>query len=213
MILISKTRDYYDYLIGIYGRDEKKVFKRKNTITANDIKWLTPKSKYPKDKKLQEKYHVTQMVLEKKENSVEIHLNNKKYKLEQVHKGIWKQHKYYKYDHYLTRLISNIDTKDEDKFIDWIPTTYNAKHREPVLISYTEYEYTENALFCLNKIKTPILETFGFYNILSAQDVYVEIDAFLGWLHDNPQPEDNRTDIQKLESKGFDKKTSFRNIK
>ncbi len=61
--------------------------------------------------------------------------------------------------------------------------------------------------------KTPLLSSFGFAKFLPPEIVYQELDIFLGWLKDNPPIEDNRTDLEKLQSQGFDKKVSFRNRK
>ena len=45
---------------------------------------------------------------------------------------------------------------------------------------------------------------------MSAKKVYIEVETFLGWLVDNPPLPDEQTNIGKVVSHGFDKRTSFR---
>jgi hypothetical protein len=59
----------------------------------------------------------------------------------------------------------------------------------------------------------PILKTFELYKIMSAKDVYVEVESFMGYLKDHPEIPNNQTNMEKLESHGFDKKKSFRHRK
>lgn len=58
----------------------------------------------------------------------------------------------------------------------------------------------------------PILKDTWIPRYISADEVWRNIYEYLSSLKDIV-PEDNRTDVQKAESHGFDKKTSFRNIK
>ncbi len=37
MIILSKYKDYYDYLVGIYGRDENKIFDRREMVTDEEF--------------------------------------------------------------------------------------------------------------------------------------------------------------------------------
>ncbi len=48
--------------------------------------------------------------------------------------------------------------------------------------------------------------------ICSAQDIYQELNRYISSLNDI-EIVDSRTDVEKAESAGFDRKTSFRNIK
>ncbi len=155
------------------------------------------------------------------DNCIEIALNNKIYKLEQVSLGEWEQHKFRKDNKGYSRPISLITSNEQEKYIDFIPTDYNLRHRNPILIysqlgieienisTHRKSGLIKNFIeFDIEAI--PLLKTFGFHKVLSAEEVYVEIEAFLGWLKDNPPIEDKRTDLAKLQDKGFDKKISFR---
>jgi hypothetical protein len=57
-------------------------------------------------------------------------------------------------------------------------------------------------------IKNPSLMALGF-NLMSIEEIYQEIETFVGKSKDIPAPV--VPDKEKVEAKGFDKKTSFRN--
>lgn len=61
------------------------------------------------------------------------------------------------------------------------------------------------------RYENPILSTIPLL-VVPAEKIFDEIQSYLLSLHDKEIP-DKRTDIEKLEAAGFDKKTSFRNSK
>ncbi len=61
-------------------------------------------------------------------------------------------------------------------------------------------------------ISNPILNGTPITSFIPAEEVYKCLYAYISSLND-VEIIDNRTDIQKAESAGFDSKTSFRNIK
>jgi len=61
-------------------------------------------------------------------------------------------------------------------------------------------------------IKLPILRNTVIPGYVSAKDVFLNIYSYLSSKKDI-KIDDNRSDIMKLESAGFDKIESFRNIK
>ena len=61
-------------------------------------------------------------------------------------------------------------------------------------------------------ISNPILAGTPITSFIAPEEVYNELYAYISSLND-VDVIDNRTDIQKAESAGFDRKTSFRNIK
>lgn len=63
-----------------------------------------------------------------------------------------------------------------------------------------------------NTIPNPILSGTPIPSIISPQNIYNDLSAYISSLNDKEYV-DNRTDIQKAESAGFDRKTPFRNIK
>ncbi len=83
----------------------------------------------------------------------------------------------------------------------WLPTNKNYELREPI--------------FCegIGVSGIPMLSQWHFSRILKAEELYAELDIFLGWRNDNPQPPDLvMTEKEKLASKGFDR-ASFKHRK
>ena len=58
----------------------------------------------------------------------------------------------------------------------------------------------------------PILRGTPIPAIISPQDLYNDLSSYISSLNDK-EFVDNRTDIQKAESAGFNRNTSFRNVK
>lgn len=81
-----------------------------------------------------------------------------------------------------------------------INTGINKEKRKPVLFRSYGKEWHE-------VLK---LSDFNFHRIKDAHTVYTEVGNFLGWLKDNPPLPDKQTNVEKIVSHGFDKKTSFR---
>jgi hypothetical protein len=72
---------------------------------------------------------------------------------------------------------------------------------------YIRFSKRDNKLIGNVLLKDTCISSF-----IPAEDIYNQIYDYLIHIRE-PQVEDKRTDVQKLESKGFDKVTSFRNIK
>ena len=197
MKIISKWKDYYDYLTGIYGYDKTVVYDRRELDMMRYEKHLC---EYVKDTNPVVKYifHICnrQLIVFEYKNQF-YHTNDqlrelnklldkdglKKYQIlikDKKHKGYW----WYRSAVY-------------DK-----PSEMNKKYRQPVLIEYPS-----------EMMLIPFLETFNFHRIYDADKMYKEVYAFQSWLIDNPPPPDNQTNEGKIESHGFDKKVSFRHRK
>lgn len=81
-----------------------------------------------------------------------------------------------------------------------LETDVNIELREPVLFKESFKDW-----------KKPLtLQQFNFHKVMSAEQVYVAISGFLGWLVDNPPIPDKQTNREKILSHGFDLKKSFR---
>lgn len=64
--------------------------------------------------------------------------------------------------------------------------------------------------------RVPVMADFGMAAMVPAEQMYQELAMFMGKLYaENPdmQPASPRTDVEKIESHGFDKKQSFRHRK
>jgi len=206
MKILSKYKDYYDYLQGIYGIDETLVYDRR---TINLVKY---------DKDLFGDYCHT----------YEFHVCNIKYTLHH-----YKNKFYYTIDELktLNKILYN-DGKDTLTFMSkhrysssdvniinyWNrnngSTMINKKFRQPVLVVYTSGEIVDETE---GKHPThygiPLLKSFQFQKLLSAEECFINISAFLGWLKDNPEIPNKQTNKEKIISHGFDLINSFRNVK
>lgn len=64
----------------------------------------------------------------------------------------------------------------------------------------------------VHRVENPILSGTFIPKLVSPTDIWQNLYEYLSSLRDKPFI-DTRSDVQKLESAGFDKKTSFRNVK
>ena len=191
MILLRKRTDYYDYLIGVYGRDEKKVYDRKLDLTSDEI-YFEDISRW------------------RNTNIFDLYVCNRIYRVEQVKKGVWELHKFHKNNtdylgrrrHYRESQVSGLDD-----FEYYIPRPPEALTDLPIAISGTYHN--DNRL----KGVTPILASFGIPSVLSAEELYSEVDMYLGFLMSEKEKSSKQDDKNKLLSKGFDDKISFRHRK
>lgn len=191
MILLRKRTDYYDYLIGVYGRDEKKVYDRKLDLTSDEI-------------------YFEDINRWRNTNIFDLYVCNRIYRVEQVKKGVWELHKFHKNNtdylgrrrHYRESQVSGLDD-----FEYYIPRPPEALTDLPIAISGTYHN--DNRL----KGVTPILASFGIPSVLSAEELYSEVDMYLGFLMSEKEKSSKQDDKNKLLSKGFDDKISFRHRK
>ena len=191
MILLRKRTDYYDYLIGVYGRDEKKVYDRKLDLTSDEI-------------------YFENINRWRNTNIFDLYVCNRTYRVEQVKKGVWELHKFHKNNtdylgrrrHYRESQVSGLDD-----FEYYIPRPPEALTDSPIAIIGTYHN--DNRL----KGVTPILASFGIPSVLSAEELYSEVDMYLGFLMSEKEKTSKQDDKNKLLSKGFDDKISFRHRK
>ena len=191
MILLRKRTDYYDYLIGVYGRDEKKVFDRKLDLTSDEI-YFEDVSKW------------------RNTNIYDLYICNRMYRVEQIAKGVWELHKFHKvnthYDgqrrHYRESQVSGLND-----FEYYIPRPSRMMSDSPICIKGTIHR--QDNLEGL----TPILSTFGIPSVLDAVELYSEVDMYIGARMAIKEQENSQDDKNKLIAKGFDDKTSFRHRK
>ena len=191
MILLRKRADYYDYLIGVYGRDEKKVYDRKLDLTSDEI-------------------YFEDILRWRNTNIFDLYVCNRIYRVEQVKKGVWELHKFHKNNtdylgrrrHYRESQVSGLDD-----FEYYIPRPPEALTDSPIAISGTYHN--DNRL----KGVTPILASFGIPSVLSAEELYTEVDMYIGFLMSEKEKSSKQDDKNKLLSKGFDDKISFRHRK
>jgi hypothetical protein len=199
MKIISKHKDYYDYLQGIYGIDEKLTYDRRtNTLV-----------KYEKENPTINGYSL---------HTYEFTITNSLYMIYS-----YKDKFYHTVDELmeLNRLLVKDDKtpivsswrwrngvkRDYERHWERYnhPTNINKKERQPVLVKVKHYN---DDSWCI-----PDLSTFDWPKRIPAEEMYQKVSAFMGWLVDNPPIPDNMTNKEKINSHGFDMKKSFRHRK
>ena len=206
-----KNKDYYDYLAGIYGIDEKVVYDRRQFTVLKNLD--TPFFNYnplEADRAKIEDYY--------------LEWNGGKYQW--VTKYIGVIHKCMLevgLKWYFLEAERFLDTSSK-VCIDWklVKTMDITKAQHlgttPMTFfkTYSDYSSIKREILDIrvdenNTISNPILNGTPITSIISPQDLYNDLSAYISSLNDK-EFVDNRTDIQKAESAGFDRKISFRNI-
>ena len=224
MIIIDNKKDYYDYISGIYGIDDLIVYDRRGSIALNSESVLLHGMDYyfssktlAEDKPLTEKRYWEL-------NSIVRHREAKATKYR--YKKTWKEGEVYHfilevgYTHYrfeVERWI--IDSKHENthveyRLIDTIKDVQKRYSNVPMCIILCQTQYwqvpNEGRWKETHRIENPILTGTFITKIVPPSNIWQALYEYLSSLKDKPFT-DTRTDVQKLESAGFDKKTSFRN--
>ncbi len=204
MKIISKYKDYYDYLVGIYGIDEKLILDRTDFKITKD---------YSMDTKIT--FHICGQVIDGLYRGGAFYFTDQlaQFDIEENKKkwyywnpgGIKDRNYYIKLDQHI-RNASNIPflklpTKQNP---DWL---VNDIFNCPILI--------EDALGDLEHkghrfSKFPILKDYNMKNVYTPDQIWQMIYDFLSRTKDIPN---NQTDKEKIISRGFDFKHSFRNTK
>ena len=221
MRIISKQKEYYDYLVGYYGLDKTMVYDRRTEnifkpgnefsteLYFTNYKFSICNRFYTVYQFETDFYHTIDDLLELhdvlRERKVEKNFLGSKW--------MWRD--------------KSIKDKAKAKWGEENgPSNINKVLRQPVLIQDLhykgEFKYIETidnkTFFDSNKKETskwsvPYLTLFGFARFLPADELYQNIYSFLSWMKDNPEIPNKQTNIEKLESHGFDKKISFRHRK
>ena len=206
MKIISKYKDYYDYLVGIYGEDPLAVFDRridpikKPSIFEDQYKIysIAIVGRIFKIYQYKDKFYYTPKEL--------LELNTLLLSENKI--PLLYQRKYSKplsLENFERLVLMN----------DKLFTDANHKLRKPILLSDNVFgSIVENE----NSIKESRwsvirLEDFHLNKYIPAESVFKEISAFLLWLNDNPEIPNNQTNNEKIVTHGFDLKHSFRNTK
>jgi len=207
MKIISKYKDYYDYLQGIYGIDEIMVYDRRVnhpykfddlSITEDTIETIT----FAICNKKFVLYYYGDKFYHTPEELVELH------KIETEIATSKHRRLYYGYGHATDLSSATIKYNKEN-----CSTNINKKLRQPVLIQVMrggEFIIPKGKYHPDEHWSLPILDTFKVAKYIPADIMYQNISAFIGWLKDHPELPDNQTNDGKIISAGFDLKNSFR---
>jgi hypothetical protein len=206
MKIISNFKDYYDYLQGIYGMDEKVVYERICMIGGEDEKW-------------EKKGYYKPAYLERQ--SSPITLNNSLYPNEQFDAvflaicGVIYCVYIYRNKFYFGEEVESIGKKirrNRPLYYDNIryckyhldKTDINEKLNCPIAL--IKWEWHGGIIPYVKNIK---LTDYGINTIVPAEDMYIQISNFLSR---EKKIVDKRTNKEKITGHGFDLKTSFRKM-
>lgn len=196
MKIIDKRgkKDYYDFLTGIYGEDPKIILDRR--------KYDIPHVPMDRSKLT---FIIGGMIFEG------LWLNNNAYygeNLKQFDHGKKSYHSLWNNKRADSQIYITCNSRYNGEWFDLIPyyddQNLNKKEDCPILMKST-YGFTKNFYHY------PILNDWNLSSIVSPEDMFKLISDWIS--KKNTEKEnftDNRTDIEKLINKGFDKKTSFR---
>ena len=198
MKIIDNKKDFYDYLMGVYGIDNKVVYDRRNSFLFEDRYYNNYFKPSTSDYTWAWRVYVK--------------LGDWIYTFERKNKtDEWGMPEKVTFGHLINvRIYSNPCSVEnfELKIDNSVPVS--------IVLSFTDradnlgiqygkrYEYT---------LLNPILSKFPFIKkYIGPEIVWQRVYDYIS-KRNEPEVMDNRTDVQHLESAGFDKKTSFRNIK
>lgn len=215
MVIISKTKDYYDYLQGVLGRDETLVLDRNIPLENKEC------YSYFLSEQLINPVRVTILIREKMFRYIVF--KNKLYTsfdevdfFDRNRKAFSsKESGYYKIINplgnitysYLKREFFDNKSLSEEELIK-----FKAKEKYNSLITAIIGTGKQSGSSNDITINYPILEKLFFPKVMDAYTIWNHIyDALCKEKEIINQIE--QTDKEKIQSKGFDAKTSFRNIK
>lgn len=216
MKIISGYKDYYDYLVGIYGEDEKLVYDRRvfkpHRITDLflSLETGTRLLTFAINGRLHRIVYYKDRFFYTPEELVELRALYEKN--EKTNK---RRYSYYLDNHGFHSTGFSSLKRAQEFFADPknTKTDVNMKLRQPVLLTY--HTLTSEGFIDEKKIKwvVPILSEFPITKYLPAEEVYKEISELLGWLNDHPEIPNTQTNNEKIVTHGFDPKVSFRHRK
>ena len=224
MIIIDKQKEYYDYIQSIYGIDKDIILDRRNAYETYYGKLIPDGyliSRYNRDYC---NFYIVEVGT-----------------LQFILKASYKENEHYNVigpsDRYILDTVELIKAFESDtqvieaqkcnKSIEWFKRHYNMAPENMSTNSPTNFYYMD--AYHINPKYTNVSfddMVKGAYRV-NTKDEYVRLNEFSGFILSEsaynaiydflikkrePVVVDNRTDVQKLESKGFDKKTSFRKM-
>lgn len=207
MRIISKWKDYYDYLKGIYGEDEKLILDRRHGFAKFDLLPNLPIVLYIANKKIEGYCDEAGRILFGSDD------------LEKVCKKIdRKKQSRWDWDENSTHVITSKVSKyaHADHFINSNlvddPHKTNDKEDCPIVINQFSYRSDYSRVGDQKKLKMPRLQELGAIpQLIPAHDLWVMVSQ---WLSERITRNEKQVPIGddklRIESHGFDYKTSFR---
>ena len=219
MKIISPYKDYYDYLIGIYGEDPLIVLDRRNHKQPN---WTFNHKHGHINEPINSKYtlFIGGWLVDF------IHYGDKFYFGEEILKipDLKLKERYYlefNENIYSNELKNDFWIFHQDGnsnplkiFKKPVKINFNFNFSEIIALIKFNYNYKLEKYDCIVSYSYPKLFDINLNKFINAETIYHWIYDYLAEKNlEKENHKDNRNDLQKLESAGFDKKLSFRNIK
>lgn len=197
MKILSKYKDYYDYLVGVWGEDPLIVLDRRNyqlpgPYYFSDIEKV---DLFICDKHIQGLHRFGKFYYGKDIEPFAI-----------KHRSIKCRYYYYHFNDKKTYSIDDGTKQCLNINKEIQPTNLNTKLGIPILM-YNKSICLSNKQEIDKYFTYPILKDLGLQSYISPEDMWLMMSDFLA-KKDNTV--DKRTDKEKILSKGFDFKTSFR---
>lgn len=195
MLILSKYKDYYDYLMGIYGIDRNLVLDRRNF--TNYVPYDNTKIKLIICGWVYEGYY------DKETNKV--YYGNDLLKFGEIWQPFFGEHSKVK----SVYIKSNRRFISDESYValEPYPDSKNLNENEgcPILVQGNYRDF----------YRYPQLSLLNFGSCVDAETLFKALVEYLSQQKTKAeQHPDDRSDVEKLLSKGFDKKESFRpNIK
>ena len=217
MKIISKIKDYYDFLVSKWGIDPKVVYVRNGKrITDTDTydlivdpkkskNWAIDKSNIffeDANGELLTKGARRMRAIDDYTNVAVIWAGDKMYAFGIV--------VYKKYDK--DEIVSKIEPL-RDNVVKRSPHVYSRflkrDSKAPVVYAIYDTYWSSSAI---EKVENPIIINSKFAKFMNPEEVFLGIYSYISKMNEK-DIKDNRTNDEKIVSNGFDKRTSFRNIK
>lgn len=200
MKIIDNKKDYYDYLMGVYGIDEKIVYDRRGSITK-DYYFKSPVMQDERKAMEDTAYRMALRIGNVIYTFIRDHTTGYKWVMpEETTHGSWRNVEHYKNP----RVISDEELEKYE----------NGDCPLVLVICYSGRRSTYYSRYNDEiVIKNPIIQSFGIIpGFIPVETIWEHLYNFIAHKYDK-KIVDNRTDVEHLEAHGFDKKTSFRNVK
>ena len=202
MKILSKYKDYYDYLSGVWGEDPKLVLDRREFDSISLVENTV--------------YHIYignyKIEAFCKDGTLHYGDKLKEFEEQEVSKYYTKPISYK--THVRIYVKSRTDSRGRVRYdTKWVNTVVvegtgktTIKENCPIVI---EQEAASGSRI-VHSFKYVKLEDIGLAKFIDATDTYRMISEWLANRVDEMELTTSMTDAQKIENKGFDKKTSFR---
>lgn len=198
MKIIGKVKDYYDFLQGVYGTDERLVLDRTD---------YTPTKPYFSNYEVV-RFCICDLVIEGMYFGGKV-LYGSELESISLPDVKYRDGRFYSILNEYKREIKILKVPTKHKDLELRPVFYkniteyispNDKYNCPILIK--EYGLGDSY------VKFPILSDYQFHKVFTAHEIWIMLTEWLGRTKEIPN---NQTNQEKILSNGFDLKTSFRN--